>query len=82
MFTSDLYARFASKSEEQGSRGFLETKDGWATCNLALGLLYGPEQNYRLSLNVNNIFDKKYAESSAGLESPGVHAIVRLDVSF
>ncbi len=81
-FTSDLYARFASKSEEQGSRGFLETKDGWATCNLALGLLYGPEQNYRLSLNVNNIFDKKYVESSASLESPGVHAIVRLDVSF
>ncbi len=78
MFTSDLYARFASKSKEKGQ----PTKDGWTTCNLALGLLYGPEQNYRLSLNVNNIFDKKYVESSAGLESPGVHAIVRLDVSF
>ncbi len=82
-FTSDLYGRFASKTEDDFSEVLgNEKKAGWGTCNLALGLLYGEEQDYRLSVNLNNIFDKEYIESASELESPGFHAIVRLDVSF
>ncbi len=82
-FTSDLYGRFASKTKNEFTKVFGDKeKPGWGTCNLALGLLYGEEKDYRLSVNLNNLFDKEYKEAASDITSPGFHAIVRLDVSF
>ncbi len=82
-FTSDLYGRFASRTKNDFAEVIgNEEKAGWGTCNLALGLLYGENKDYRLSVNLNNLFDKEYKEAESDIESPGFHAIVRLDVSF
>ncbi|MDO8860478.1 TonB-dependent receptor [Haliea sp. E1-2-M8] len=71
---ADLYLRGESDSrlEEPGSRGIVVSeRSGWATLNAALGMNLGPGDSLLLALELNNLLDRRYRESSENLLAPG-----------
>lgn len=80
-FNADAYSRQASTAKEYSSDGSA-VYNTWQTYNLALGLDWGKESKYRLSLNLNNLTHEKYTEANAALVSPGFHAVLRLGADF
>jgi len=80
-FTTDAYSRQASTAKEFSS-GTLYRYNNWQTYNLALGLDWGSESKWHLSLNLNNLSNEKYTEANAALVSPGFHTVLRLGADF
>ena len=84
----DLYARGESGSDELEVRfpdvdetdpviDFVEHhNDGWVTANLSAGFEFGENSNYRLVLEMKNLFDKTYSSATENLLAPerSVHA--------
>ena len=71
---ADLYLRgeSASRLEEPGSRGIVVSeRSGWATLNAALGMNLGPGDDLLLALELHNLLDRRYRESSENLLAPG-----------
>ncbi|MEQ8800582.1 MAG: hypothetical protein RLP45_00945, partial [Haliea sp.] len=62
----------ASRLEEPGSRGIVVSeRSGWATLNAALGMNLGPGEDLLLALELHNLLDRRYRESSENLLAPG-----------
>lgn len=71
---ADLYLRGESTSrlEEPGSRGIVVSeRSGWATLNASLGINLGPGDGMLLALELHNLLDRRYRESSENLLAPG-----------
>lgn len=71
---ADLYLRgeSASRLEEPGSRGIVVSeRSGWATLNAALGMNLGSGDGLLLALELHNLLDRRYRESSENLLAPG-----------
>jgi hemoglobin/transferrin/lactoferrin receptor protein len=76
---ADLYLRGESGSLllEPGARGLIETKrSGWATLNAALGVSLG--DNLLLAVELQNLLDRDYRESTENLLAPGRSASMKL----
>ena len=67
---TDFYLRGESSSdlEEPGTvRDLLAEKSSWVTANLSAGMDLGRESQYRLSVDLFNLTDKKYIASTENL---------------
>jgi hemoglobin/transferrin/lactoferrin receptor protein len=67
---TDLYVRGETSSEvtEPGSsRAVVEDRSSWTTLNLAGGLEFGAQQQYRLALELRNLTDETYVPSGENL---------------
>ncbi len=78
----DLYMRTATEAKEEMMPGQVVTHDGWNTVNLALGTTWGENDNWKASLNLNNIFDESYTTAQNALLEPGFSVIARLSLDF
>ena len=47
-----------------------------------MGAKFGAQRQHYLTLNVLNILDQSYTTASDSLESPGLHAVVKLGLTF
>jgi hemoglobin/transferrin/lactoferrin receptor protein len=75
----DLYLRGESGSTllEPGSRNLVEsTSSGWYTINTALGMSLG--ENVLLALELQNLLDRSYRESTENLLAAGRSASLKL----
>ncbi len=79
---ADFYARAATDADEQYSDGSRENHDSWQTLNLALGAKFGAERQHYATLNLLNLTDEAYTTASNTLESPGLHAVVKVGLTF
>ncbi len=71
---ADLYLRGESDSrlEEPGTRGIVVSeRSGWVTLNTALGMHLGAGDRLLLALELHNLLDRRYRESSENLLAPG-----------
>jgi hemoglobin/transferrin/lactoferrin receptor protein len=76
---ADVYLRGESGSllVEPGARGLVETRrSGWATVNAALGVSLG--ERLLLAVELQNLFDREYRESTENLLAPGRSASMKL----
>ncbi len=81
-YYADLYARFATDARERDSTGVTTKNQGWETLNFGTGVSFGPERQYKISLNVNNILDRKYQVATSSVDDPGRHVVMSGSVSF
>ena len=73
--TSDLYIRAASKATN--ATGSQEEKyPGWATLNLEFNSEFGPQDQYQVSLALNNLTDKRYQTAHESIPAAGFNAAV------
>ncbi|PIE64196.1 MAG: hypothetical protein CSA26_09355 [Desulfobacterales bacterium] len=79
---ADLYLRGAGEAEEEIAAGTVITTDGWMTTNFAIGINWGENDEWKASLNFNNIFDERYVTAQNALVEAGMHVIARLSFSF
>lgn len=78
-FWIDLYVRGESGSAlvEPGPRGIVETRrSGWYTANTALGMNLG--ENILLTMELQNLLDRSYRESTENLLAAGRSASLKL----
>ncbi|WP_140920920.1 TonB-dependent receptor plug domain-containing protein [Limnobaculum xujianqingii] len=79
--TSDLYIRAASKATD--NTGTTTQKyPGWATLNLAFNSEFGPENQYQVNLELNNLTDKRYQTAHESIPAAGINAAVGLTWTF
>ncbi len=82
---ADAWVRAAKSASDNtlrnGTRSVITT-DGWETANLAVGCEFGKQQQYKVSLNLNNIFDHSYRTVKNLIDEPGFHGVLRVDVAF
>ncbi len=64
-----------------GTRTITETS-GWQTANVAMGCEFGTQRQYKVSLNLNNIFDHAYHTVKNMIDEAGFHAVLRVDLAF
>lgn len=79
---ADLYLRAATDADEEASDGTITSHEAWQTVNLGVGTNFGSKQQYKVSLNINNIFDHSYSTAQNSLEEAGRHVVARLSASF
>lgn len=82
---ADLFGRAGSSVKETvpGDAGPETSEVGsWATLNLAFGGTYGPEDNYRLGVQFNNITDVEYRPVTDVLPGVGRSVDVTAAVKF
>ncbi|MFH1060094.1 MAG: TonB-dependent receptor [Pseudomonadota bacterium] len=79
----DVFARGAMQAEQlDTSSNETVTYDSWVTGNLATGVIYGPQGEYRLSLEFNNIFNTSYTTASETLPAPGQYVALQWSLEF
>ncbi len=87
-YWSDLYLRAATDADlESPDSGSPSGKDkehysGWATLNLSLGTEIGKQTPVRLSMHLNNLFDKTYTPAQESLIAPGRHIVISAGINF
>lgn len=81
-FFTDFFVRAATDADEELSDGTSEHHESWQTLNLAVGAKFGAQHQHYLTLNLLNILDQSYTTASDSLESPGLHAVVKLGMTF
>ncbi len=81
LFT-DLYGRFATEADREYEDGNKESYDSWATANLSFGAYLGAERQYRLDLQLNNLFDEEYTMATGNLPEAGFHVVAKASVTF
>lgn len=73
--TSDLYMRAASHATN--ATGTQEEKyPGWATLNLEFNSEFGPQDQYRINLALNNLTNKRYQTAHESIPAAGFNAAV------
>ncbi|SDZ77715.1 hemoglobin/transferrin/lactoferrin receptor protein [Desulfuromusa kysingii] len=78
----DLYGRSASSAEEQFSDGSVEKYASWETANMTIGSYFGAERQYRIDVNLNNIFDREYQTASSNIPESSTHAMIKFSATF
>ena len=80
-FWTDLYLRAATDADDASS-GTLVTNAAWQTLNLGVGANFGPKDQYKVSLNINNMLDQSYRTAQNSLDEAGRHFVARLSAAF
>jgi hemoglobin/transferrin/lactoferrin receptor protein len=87
-YWGDLYLRAAAGADVESPDSSSPTgkeKDhysGWTTLNLSLGTEIGRQAPIRLSMHLNNLFDKTYTPAQESLIAPGRHFIINAGINF
>lgn len=79
---TDAWMRAATDADDASSDGTKETTDGWQTANLSLGSEFGKNRAYKVSLNLNNIFNQSYTRAKNVLEEAGFHGVLSIGMKF
>lgn len=82
---ADVYLRGESSSDldEPGTvRDVLAEKAGWVTVNLSTGLDFGSDSQYKLSVDLLNLADKKYIASTENLYGAERSVAMKLSLSW
>lgn len=78
----DFYSRFADQAEYESAPNIVDRTPGWVSLNMAGGLTYGSNRQHSLSLNLNNLLDKRYNTSTESIPMAGRSVVVSLNVAF
>ncbi|MDR2426804.1 MAG: TonB-dependent receptor [Endomicrobium sp.] len=78
---SDIKTVWAAEAETESTTGDITKDDGWNIYNLQLGL---QKNAYFVTVDINNIADKKYikADSSPDFYEPGLHVVLSCGFNF
>ncbi|MDR1194927.1 MAG: TonB-dependent receptor [Endomicrobium sp.] len=78
---SDLKTIWATEAETESSSGAITKDKSWETYNLQLGV---QKNAYFVTIDINNIADKKYirADSSPDFYEPGLHVVLSCGFNF
>ncbi len=82
---TDFYLRGETSSnlEEPGTvRDVLADKSGWVTANLSTGTEFGADRQYRLSVDLLNLSDKKYIASTENLYGAERSVAMKLSLNW
>ncbi len=82
---ADAWMRAATDAVDNTLRNGIREKtttDSWQTANLAMGCEFGQQRQYKVSLNLNNIFDHSYHTVKNLIDEAGFHGVLRVDVAF
>jgi len=82
---SDLYLRGETSSdlrEPDTVRDTLDDKASWVTANIAAGMNFGKAEQYQLSLELNNLTDKRYVASTENLYGAERSAAVKFTIDW
>ena len=82
---ADLFARASTDVKEtlpDDDGPETDEVDGWATLNLAFGGTYGPNDKYRLVVELNNLTDEEYRPLTDALPGVGRSVAVTAAVKF
>lgn len=81
-FYADLYWRSQSETVYRSKTGSSDySLGGFTTTNFAMGLDFGQEKQYNFTVELLNIFDKRY-QYSTSLYEPGTNINLKLSMSF
>lgn len=78
----DIYFRASTDADEREAAGSAEHYAGWMTTNVAGGIDIGEKRDVKLSVEILNIFDKRYTPDTENLVAAGASAIVKLIVDI
>ncbi|WP_081299646.1 TonB-dependent receptor [Gilliamella sp. wkB112] len=78
---SDLFMRVATKATKK-SDGSAYHYSGWSTLNLSTSTSFGPQRQYKIGLDLNNILNKDYTTAYETIPSAKFHAIVSASMKF
>lgn len=78
---SDLFIRAASSAKDQTSARATE-HEGWATANAAFTSRMGSNNQYRVSLNLNNLTDKRYKTAHESVPAAGFNVAIGFGFKF
>ena len=78
----DFFVRAANESDELGRRGRITHKAGYGTLNSAFGIELGERRQYKCTIELLNLADKRYVTSTENLAARGRSALVKLVATF
>jgi hemoglobin/transferrin/lactoferrin receptor protein len=78
----DLYGRFADAAEYESAPNVIDRTPGWVSLNTSAGLTFGSNRQHKLSLNLNNLLDKRFSTSTESIPMAGRSVVVSLNVAF
>ncbi|MDC9582572.1 TonB-dependent receptor [Xenorhabdus sp. PR6a] len=85
---SKLFVRYASEAKyntkisQKYNEVYSDGRPAWKTVNLAFDGIFGDEDNYRVGLELNNIFNEKYRDSQESIPAKGFHSVFMLGIKF
>lgn len=78
---SDFYIRAASRAKDHTADS--ETQyAGWATANLELTGSFGNENQYQVTLALNNLLDKRYTTAHESIPASGFSTVIGASFAF
>ncbi|QHM72390.1 TonB-dependent receptor plug domain-containing protein [Mixta intestinalis] len=81
--SSDLWLRASAKAEDDTSADAPGKRyPGWATLNLAFSSEFGPEEQYRVNLALNNLTNKRYKTAHESIPVAGFNAAMGFAWTF
>ncbi len=78
----DVYAKGETSAKETDENHVEHDNAGWVTVNAKAGTEFGAESNYRLVLELNNLFDNSYSTSAENLEAMERNVQAKFIVTF
>lgn len=80
-FESDFFVRAASSAKNKTSATTIE-HEGWATANASFTSRIGSNNQYRVSLNLNNLTDKRYKTAHESVPAAGFNVAIGFGFKF
>ncbi|AOR61831.1 TonB-dependent receptor plug domain-containing protein [Pectobacterium wasabiae] len=78
---SDLYFRAASRAKDETADTAVQ-HSGWATANLEFTSTFGNENQYQVTLALNNLLDKRYTTAHESIPASGFSTAIGAAFSF
>ncbi|MBN3194355.1 TonB-dependent receptor plug domain-containing protein [Pectobacterium versatile] len=78
---SDLYLRAASRAKDETADTAVQ-HSGWATANLEFTSTFGSENQYQVTLALNNLLDKRYTTAHESIPASGFSTAIGAAFSF
>ncbi|MEH0835310.1 TonB-dependent receptor [Pectobacterium cacticida] len=78
---SDLYLRAASRAKDETADTAVQ-HSGWATANLEFTSTFGKENQYQVTLALNNLLDKRYTTAHESIPASGFSTAIGAAFSF
>ena len=78
----DAYVRGASSATEAFKDGSSTEHGGWGTVNLGFGSYFGADNNWLVSVEGSNLFDKRYTPARESLMAAGRGIMVKFSAEF
>ncbi|WP_409311008.1 TonB-dependent receptor plug domain-containing protein [Pectobacterium sp. B1J-3] len=78
---SDFYIRTASRAKDHTADNEIQ-HSGWATANLEFTSTFGDENQYQVTLALNNLLDKRYTTAHESIPASGFSTAIGAAFSF